>query len=269
MDTYRRQFSLFSKQLGALVGLLLVVFAHSTLNADTSKRILFFGDSLTAGYGIDSEQAYPALIQQKIDNAGIHAQVVVDAVSGDTSAGGLRRIDEALRQPVDIFVLALGANDGLRGVDTRDTRNNLQAIIDKVWSKYPESKIIIAGMQMPPSLGQTYAEAFTAIYPQLTEDNEVTLIPFLLKNVGGEPGLNQSDRIHPNTAGHKLLAETVWSSLDPVLTQAIADQTISQNEDKHPLDAKNESKTKSEASSRSKPKAIFENENFGCWRTDL
>lgn len=215
----RRQFPLFSKRFGALVGLLLVMFSHHTLKAETSQRILFFGDSLTAGYGIEPEQAYPALIQQKIDAEGIDAKVVVGAVSGDTSAGGLRRIDWMLRQPIDIFILALGANDGLRGVNTRDTQNNLQAIIDKVWAQYPESKIIIAGMQMPPSLGQAYADAFAAMYPQLAERNQAPLIPFLLEGVAGQPELNLPDRIHPKPAGHKIIAETVWARLKPMLTQ--------------------------------------------------
>jgi acyl-CoA thioesterase-1 len=178
-----------------------------------TQRILFFGDSLTAGYGIDPALAYPALIQKRIDAHGTNATVTVGAVSGDTSAGGLRRIDWMLRQPVDIFVLALGANDGLRGVDTADTAKNLQAIIDRVKAKYPEAKIVIAGMRMPPSLGKDYTETFAAIFPVLAETNDATLIPFLLEGVGGDLELNLPDRIHPNPEGHQILADTVWLAL--------------------------------------------------------
>ena len=217
MRMQRSQFSLFSKRFASLVGLVLLFLTQHTAHAENKQRILFFGDSLTAGYGIAPEQAYPARIQQKIDTSGLKATVVVGAVSGDTSAGGLRRIDWMLRQPVDIFILALGANDGLRGVDTQVTQNNLQAIIDKVWAKYPQAKIIIAGMQVPPSLGQAYTEAFAAIYPQLAESNKVSLIPFLLEGVGGRLELNLPDRIHPNPAGHQILAETVWPYLSPLL----------------------------------------------------
>ncbi|MGZ0654936.1 arylesterase [Coraliomargarita sp. W4R53] len=213
----RSLFSIFFNRFHVLVGLLALVASSSLLTASTSKRILFFGDSLTAGYGIDPDQAYPALIQQKIDSEQLNAQVVVGAVSGDTSAGGLRRIDWMLRQPVDIFILALGANDGLRGVDTHATQTNLQAIIEKVWTKYPNAQIIIAGMQLPPSFGQAYTQAFAAMYPQLAEKNKIELIPFLLEGVGGRIELNQSDRIHPNPAGHKILAKTVWSTLKPIL----------------------------------------------------
>jgi len=188
-----------------------------SLAAEASKRVLFFGDSLTAGYGIDPDLAYPALIQEKIDAANYNAQVVVGAVSGDTSAGGLRRIDWMLRKPVDIFVLALGANDGLRGVDTKATESNLQKTIDKVRAKYPDAAIIIAGMRLPPSLGQQYTKAFAAIYPRLAEQNKAELIPFLLEGVGGMIEFNLADRIHPNPAGHKILAENVWDSLQPLL----------------------------------------------------
>lgn len=196
-------------------------FQFATLSANGAEaeptRILFFGDSLTAGYGIDPDLAYPTLIQKRIEAAGIPASVTVGAVSGDTSAGGLRRINWMLRQPVDIFVLALGANDGLRGVDPDATRQNLQAIVDKVKGKYPQAKVVIAGMRMPPSLGQDYTTRFAAIYPVLAESNQATLIPFLLEGVGGSVELNLADRIHPNPKGHKILAETVWSAIKPLL----------------------------------------------------
>ncbi len=212
------RFHLFFKRLAQFCCLLSVYFTLPTANAEeAATHILFFGDSLTAGYGIDPELAYPALIQKKIEAAGIAAEITVGAVSGDTSAGGLRRIDWMLRKPVDIFVLALGANDGLRGTDTEASAKNLQAIIDKVKARYPEARIVIAGMRLPPSLGKDYTEAFAEIYPALAKANDATLIPFLLQGVGGHIDLNLTDRIHPNPAGHKILSETVWLYLSPLL----------------------------------------------------
>lgn len=184
-------------------------------------QIMFFGDSLPAGYGLDPSQAYPALIQKKIDKAGLPAKVRVGAVSGDTSAGGLRRIDWMLRQPVDVFVLALGANDGLRGVDPAATRENLAKILERVLAKYPDAALVVAGMRLPPSLGESHVESFKAIYPALAEAHRATLIPDLLKGVGGVVALNLSDRIHPNAKGHKILADTVWTGIKPILTGAI------------------------------------------------
>ncbi len=189
----------------------------SGLSAAEAARILFFGDSLTAGYGLDPVQAYPALIQKKIDEAGLAAVVRVGAVSGDTSAGGLRRVDWMLRQPVDVFVLALGANDGLRGVDPVVTAENLQSILDRVRGKYPGAQLVIAGMRLPPSLGESFVDQFEAVYPSLAEANEATLIPDLLAGVGGVVALNLPDRIHPNAEGHQLLAENVWQILRPLL----------------------------------------------------
>jgi len=229
MSDHRLQFFTFFKpektltRLRAELCLLTIAacFQTATLSATEvapePMRILFFGDSLTAGYGIDPALAYPSLIQTRIDAADIHAKITVGAVSGDTSAGGLRRIDWMLRQPVDIFVLALGGNDGLRGVDPNDTRQNLQAIIEKVLAQYPEAKVVIAGMRLPPSLGKEYTSQFAAIYPELAEYNQATLIPFLLEGVGGSLELNLPDRIHPNPEGHKILAETAWAALEPLL----------------------------------------------------
>ena len=212
------RFYLFFKRLAHFCCLLSVCFTLPTAHAEeAATHILFFGDSLTAGYGIDPELAYPALIQKKIDAAGIAAEVTVGAVSGDTSAGGLRRIDWMLRKPVDVFVLALGANDGLRGTDTEATAKNLQAIINKVKARTPEATIVIAGMRLPPSLGKDYTADFAEIYPALAEANNATLIPFLLEGVGGHIDLNLADRIHPNAAGHEILSETVWSVLRPTL----------------------------------------------------
>ncbi|MEM0965230.1 MAG: arylesterase [Verrucomicrobiota bacterium] len=206
----------FSWKRVALVFACLSLLLDSAI-ANESRRILFFGDSLTAGYGLDPSQAYPALIQEKMDAASLNGTVVVGAVSGDTSAGGLRRIDWMLRQPVDIFVLALGGNDGLRGFDVEATEENLQGIVDRVVEKYPDAKIVIAGMRMPPSFGRDYTERFAAVYPKLAEANDATLIPFLLEGVGGVVELNLPDRIHPNAKGQAILADNVWEVLEPLV----------------------------------------------------
>ena len=192
---------------------------HCQVSADDEKArtILFFGDSLTAAYGLDPSQGYPALVEGKIKEKGLNWDVAVGAVSGDTSAGGLSRINWMLQRKVDIFVLALGGNDGLRGVDTEATYANLQQIIDRVCAKYPQAKIVIAGMQLPPSLGAHYTETFAAMYPKLAKANDATLIPFLLKGVGGVRRLNLPDGIHPNAEGQKILAETVWQTLNGFL----------------------------------------------------
>ena len=183
-----------------------------------TKTIVFFGNSLTAGYGLSSPtQAFPALIQNKIDSLGLSYKVVNAGVSGETSAGGLSRIDWILRQPLDVFVLELGANDGLRGIPVPETKKNLKAILDKVKQKYPAAKLVLAGMQLPPNMGQTYATQFRSIYPQLAAQNNVTLIPFLLQGVGGEAKLNQADGIHPTAEGARIVAQNVWQVLKPLL----------------------------------------------------
>jgi acyl-CoA thioesterase-1 len=184
-----------------------------------SKTILFFGDSLTAGYGLDEPSlAFPGLIQKKLDSAGLSYKVVNGGVSGETSSGGVERIEWILSQPVDVFVLELGANDGLRGIPVETTRKNLQTIIDKVKEKYPSAKIILAGMQVPPNMGPQYANAFKTVYPDLAKKNNAALIPFLLEHVGGEAALNQGDGIHPNVEGHRLVADNVWPILFNTLT---------------------------------------------------
>lgn len=175
------------------------------------KNILFFGDSLTAGYGLDDpDQAFPGVIQHELDSLKLHYQVINAGLSGETTAGGLGRIDWVLKQKVSIFILELGANDGLRGIPTDETLKNLQAIIDKVKAKYPDAKIILAGMQVPPSMGADYANSFKAVFPTLTEKNKIGLIPFLLDNVAGIPKLNQKDGIHPTAEGAKIVAGNVW-----------------------------------------------------------
>ena len=181
------------------------------------KTIVFFGNSLTAGYGLSPSQAFPAIIQKKIDSLGLPYQVVNAGVSGETSSGGNTRIDWILRQPVDIFILELGANDGLRGIPLSETKKSLQSIIDKVKSKYPATKLIFAGMQVPPNMGQKYSTEFRNIYTELATKNSMTLVPFLLDGVGGEIHLNQEDGIHPTTEGHIIVAGNLWRQLKPLL----------------------------------------------------
>lgn len=197
----------------------LILFSPPASAQEEPSRILFFGDSITAGYGIDKREAYPALIQQKIDSLGWDYKAVNGGLSGETSSGGLRRIDWMLRQPVSVLVLELGGNDGLRGIDPAVTKSNLQKIIDKVRAKYPDAAIVLAGMRVPPNLGQDYTAAFREIYPALAEQNDVALIPFLLEGVGGDEALNQSDGIHPTAEGHKVVARNVWEVLEPILRQ--------------------------------------------------
>ena len=183
----------------------------------TTKTILFFGNSLTAGYGLSPSEAFPALIQKKIDSVNLSYKVVNAGVSGETSSGGLSRVGWILRQPVDVFVLELGANDGLRGIPLDQTKKNLQLIMDSVKQKYPSCKIVLAGMQIPPNMGQAYTTQFQEIFRDLAESNKVLLIPFLLEGVGGEEELNQEDGIHPTAEGHKIVAENIWKLLKGVL----------------------------------------------------
>ncbi|HWA10371.1 MAG TPA: arylesterase [Opitutaceae bacterium] len=207
-------FRLLSRWL--LLGLACCIGAAA---AAEDRVVLFFGDSLTAGYGLENpgSEAYPALIQKKIEAAGLHWRVANAGLSGDTTAAGLRRVDWVLRQPVDLFVLALGANDGLRGIDPALTRANLQAIIDRVHAVRPAARIVLAGMTMPPTLGEDYVRAFRAVFPALAEKNRLPLVPFLLEGVGGQPRLNQRDGIHPTAEGHTVVAENVWKVLQPLL----------------------------------------------------
>lgn len=184
---------------------------------DEVKTIVFFGDSLTAGYGLDPSQAFPALIQEKINRRGWKFRAVNAGLSGETTAGGLRRIDWVLQRPIDVFVLELGANDGLRGLPVEHAKKNLQAIIDRVRHKYPQVKLLLAGMQMPANLGRDYTTRFREMFPELARANQAALIPFLLAGVGGVPELNLPDGIHPTPAGHKIVAENVWAVLEPVL----------------------------------------------------
>lgn len=195
----------------AFVGLLL------TGASNAPRVIVFYGDSLTAGYGIDPEAAFPALVGKALESKGKEVKVVNAGLSGETSAGGLSRIDWVLRQPVDIFVLELGANDGLRGLPIEQTEKNLQAIIDKVKAKNPGVKIVIAGMMVPPNMGPDYSSRFQKIFPELARRNDAALIPFLLQDVAGIETLNQADGIHPNPEGHRIVARNVLAVLEPLL----------------------------------------------------
>lgn len=190
--------------VGKSVFLIVVLFIFQS--PSRPKSILFFGDSLTAGYGLSPEEAFPALIEKELNKKSNTVKVTNAGLSGETSAGGLARIDWVLRQPIDVFVLELGANDGLRGLPLDQTRKNLQGIIDKVKAKYPKAKLVLAGMMVPPNMGKQYSQEFKNIYPDLAKKNNATLIPFLLDGVGGIEKLNQADGIHPNVVGHKIIA---------------------------------------------------------------
>jgi len=187
--------------------------------AASKPTILFFGNSITAGLGVDPEQAFPALVGQKIDSTDLAYTVVNAGLSGETTAGGRSRVGWVLRKPVAVFVLELGGNDGLRGIPIADTRRNLQAIIDTVRRLSPQAKIVLAGMQIPPNLGADYAAQFKKLYSDLAQKNKLPLIPFLLEGVGGVAKFNQRDGIHPTPEGHRLVARNVWAVLQPLLGQ--------------------------------------------------
>lgn len=178
------------------------------------KTILFFGNSLTAGYGIDQDDSFSGLVQDKIDSLGLNYRVINGGLSGETTAGGLSRLDWFLEDQPEIFVLELGGNDGLRGIQLSETKSNLEKIIDKVKGKFPGTKIILAGMQIPPNMGQDYTDEFKEIYPVVAQEKDVTLIPFLLEGVAGDPELNLPDGIHPTEEGHKIVYKTVWPFIE-------------------------------------------------------
>lgn len=196
-----------------------LVSATMAATARDVHTLVFFGDSLTAGYGLDNPaaEAYPALIQQKVDAEHLPWRIVNAGLSGETTAGGLRRVDWILRQPVDIFVLALGANDGLRGIDPDVTRDNLKQIVDRVRARHPRARIVVAGMQMPAAMGEEFSLRYRNVFPTVAKNANATLLPFLLEGIAGKPDLNQPDGIHPTAAGHRLLAENVWKVIRPLL----------------------------------------------------
>jgi acyl-CoA thioesterase-1 len=186
--------------------------------APAAPVVLFLGTSLTAGYGLPVEQAYPNLIGARIDSLDLPYRVVNAGVSGETSAGGLRRIDWLLQQPVAVLVLELGANDGLRGLDIETMAANLQAIVDHTRAAHPDVAIVVAGMEAPPNMGDRFTERFRAVFVDVARRNDATLIPFLLDGVAADPALNQADGIHPTAEGQRIIAETAWKYLHPLLT---------------------------------------------------
>lgn len=179
-----------------------------------TKNILFFGNSLTAGYGLeDPSDAFPALIQGKIDSLGLPYKVINGGLSGETTSGGANRIDWLLKQKIDVFVLELGANDGLRGIPVAETKKNLQTILNKVKAKYPDAKQVLLGMEVPPNMGNEYVTQFRSIFRQVADENKIAFVPFLLHGVAGNTQLNLKDGIHPTAKGYKIVAENVWDIL--------------------------------------------------------
>lgn len=196
-----------------MIGLVLLTWTSHA----QSRRLVFLGDSLTSGYTLDADLAYPALIQRKIDDAGLGYKVINSGISGDTTAGGLRRIDWLLRQRVDVMVIALGANDGLRGLPAKEAEQNLSAMIDKVREKSPTTKILFAGMLLPENMGGPYKSQFESIYPRIAAKYDVPLMPFLLEGVAADPALNLPDGLHPNEQGQQIIAGNMWEFISPHL----------------------------------------------------
>lgn len=180
-------------------------------------RIVVLGDSITAGYGLDPSEAYPALLQKKVDDARLPFTVVNAGVSGDTTSGGLRRVNWALAQGADVLIVALGGNDGLRGISPEQTEKNLEDIIRKAREKSPAVKVVVAGMQMPGNMGEDFSKKFAAVFPDVSRKSSTGLVPFLLEGIGGVAELNQEDRIHPTAEGQKRVAENVWKVLEGLL----------------------------------------------------
>ena len=192
----------------------------------SAGHVLFLGTSLTAGLGLDADSAYPQRIQRKIEGAGLHYVVVNAGVSGETSAGLLQRLDWVLRQPAQVIVIETGANDGLRGQSVPATRATIGQILDRVHRDRPDARVALVQMEAPTNLGARYTGAFHAMFPSLAREKRVTLLPFLLDGVAGRPALNQADGVHPNDAGERIVAETVWSGLRPLLTDQRGGQAV-------------------------------------------
>ena len=201
-----------------MVGKIFLFIVSVMLFQTTStKVVLFFGDSLSAGYGLSPEEAFPALVEKSLVKQGLKAKVVNAGLSGETTAGGLARVDWILRQPIDVFVLELGGNDGLRGLPIDQTKKNLQTIIDKVRGKFPSCKIVLAGMMVPPNMGKEYSTSFQNLFQDIAKKNNAVLVPFLLEGVGGIEKLNQADGIHPNAEGHRIVARNLTKIIAPLL----------------------------------------------------
>lgn len=184
---------------------------------DARRTIVFLGTSLTAGLGLEPDSAYPQQIQRKIDASGLPYQVVNAGVSGETTAGLLRRLDWVLKRPADVIVVETGANDGLRGLPVTATRSTISSVLDRIRRARPDATVLLVQMEAPPNLGQEYTSAFHAMFPELAREHGVTLLPFLLEGVAGQATLNQGDGIHPNNAGERIVADNVWRMLQPVL----------------------------------------------------
>lgn len=196
-----------------LFGALSAAQPATSRDGEGNETITVIGDSIAAGYGVGKEHSFPARLQSRIDKLGLPYSVVNAGVSGDTTAGGLRRIQWILKRPADILIIELGGNDGLRGILTEETERNLNGIIDRARERNPKIRIIIAGMQMPQNMGLEYTEAFRAIFPRVAKEKKVSLVPFLLESVGGVAEMNQLDLIHTNKQGHEIVAENVWKVL--------------------------------------------------------
>lgn len=186
---------------------------------DTVKRIVILGDSITAGYGLDPSEAYPALIQQKITASGFPFTLANAGVSGDTTAGGLRRVAWAMGQGADVLIIALGGNDGLRGISPEETKKNLLGIIAAARGRHPGINVLLAGMQMPDNMGPEFTARFKAVFPEVAKESGATLIPYLLEGIGGDESLNQPDGIHPTAEGQEKVAENVWEILRAVIVE--------------------------------------------------
>lgn len=214
---------LWNKSLTAQIFLLPIVLLIPLFAATAEEarplRVLFLGDSLSAGFGLSEEQAYPALLEQLASRSGESIEAVNAGVSGDTSAGGLRRLDWLLRSKVDILVIALGGNDALRGINPTETKKNIGAMIDRYRARFPRGRVLLAGMKAPPNMGPDYEAAFSRIYGELAEEKDVALLPFLLEGVAAVPELNQLDGIHPNAEGQRKIAGHVWPSLKTLLEE--------------------------------------------------
>lgn len=183
----------------------------------SEKVMLIFGDSIAAGYGLEQQEAFPALLQTKIDSIKAPWKVINGGLSGETTAAGVRRLEWSLQQRVDLLLIELGGNDALRGVSVSEMRSNLDQMIQMTKAKYPDAIIVLAGMKAPPNLGSKYAQEFEAVYAQVAKKHGITLIPFILEGVGGIERLNQADQIHPTAEGHRIIAKTVWEVLEPLL----------------------------------------------------
>lgn len=214
---------LYPSALVLLWFVLIFLVLTQTAKSDESRRplksstVLVLGDSLAAGFGVDPSEAFPAVLQRRAEESGMLIRVINGGVSGDTTAGGVRRLDWMLKSPIDVLFLELGGNDGLRGLPIESTRSNLTAIIQRTRSRHPKAEIVIAGMQMPPNVGRDYADRFRALFPEVAREEKASLIPFLLEGVGGQPDLNLPDQIHPTPQGHRMIASNAWPVLEPLL----------------------------------------------------